>query len=118
MSSLPACRCIFTCLECRPFPDRRKCDCQRYDHSGDQFQPLYRHDFCIQDDSVDKTVNNRTDDGGDDTSCHTAASEDGFTDDQAGKTDHDDTRAAVDVGGILVLTDHCAGECGQRIGDA
>lgn len=44
--------------------------------------------------------------------------EDGFTDDQAGKTDHDDTRAAVDVGGILVLTDHCAGECGQRIGDA
>ena len=31
---------------------------------------------------------------------------------------HDDTRAAVDVGGILILTDHCAGECGQRIGDA
>mgnify|MGYP000158106034 CR=1 FL=1 len=32
---------------------------------------------------------------GDDTSCYAAASEDGFTDDQAGKTDHDDTRAPL-----------------------
>lgn len=109
---------VFPLLEGRPVLHGRERDGQGHDNRSHQLQPLYRHNFCIQYNRVDKTIDNRTN----------HSRQRAFTTLLRPSTVSPMIRqarpmttipgAAVDVGSILILAHHGAGESRQRIGHA